>query len=233
MIKKLYKTFEEARKYIRSLNLKGVEEWKEYCKSGQRPADIPAAPDKKYKGEWIDWYDWLGKIREKRIYILCKNKSKKEISERTKRSREYVKIRKENRREEEKTEYINIKDLDIYKNSTGSYYIENGELVIKENPTVYLYGNYWVSINPNINSYVTYCNDYLLQISESTILINECIDTIKKQENKMVRLYAEAFAFYFAKKKKGKVFICNSKNINKGAKLLANILGKYIVLVSY
>lgn len=39
-----WRSFEEAREYARSLGLKGSPQWREYCMSGQRPHDIPAAP---------------------------------------------------------------------------------------------------------------------------------------------------------------------------------------------
>jgi hypothetical protein len=43
------------------LNLKCRPEWQEYCKSGCKPADIPANPHATYKNEgWISYGDWLG-----------------------------------------------------------------------------------------------------------------------------------------------------------------------------
>ena len=63
--KKSWRPFEEAREFTRSLNLRGSEEWFQYCKSGKdgkpRPDDIPSNPDKAYKNNgWKDWVDWLG-----------------------------------------------------------------------------------------------------------------------------------------------------------------------------
>ena len=56
-----YKPFEEARDFVHKLKLKSGEEWKDYCKFGQKPDDIPAAPDSTYKQDgWKDWGDWLG-----------------------------------------------------------------------------------------------------------------------------------------------------------------------------
>jgi hypothetical protein len=46
-----YRPFNEAREFVRSLGLKTTEEWREYCKSGKKPDDIPAAPWRVYK-EW-------------------------------------------------------------------------------------------------------------------------------------------------------------------------------------
>ena len=46
-----FRDFESAREFAISLNLKGQKEWFEYCKSGDKPDDIPQAPWKVYK-EW-------------------------------------------------------------------------------------------------------------------------------------------------------------------------------------
>jgi hypothetical protein len=78
---KLYKSFEDAKLWARSLNLKMVKEWRQLNLS-ELPKDIPKKPEKTYKdGGWIDYYDWLGidkkeKISygEKKIYdFLIKN----------------------------------------------------------------------------------------------------------------------------------------------------------------
>lgn len=54
-------TFEEARTFVRSLNLNSFKDWKEYCKSGNKPNNIPGDPSKGYKNNgWINWGDWLG-----------------------------------------------------------------------------------------------------------------------------------------------------------------------------
>ena len=56
-----YRPFEKAREFARSLNLKTVDEWKGYCKSGKRPEDISTNPNQTYKDKgWISWVDWLG-----------------------------------------------------------------------------------------------------------------------------------------------------------------------------
>ena len=60
-MKKNFRSFEEARKLIRSLELKNDQEWKEYSKSGKKPDDIPASPNKTYKNKgWISLGDWIG-----------------------------------------------------------------------------------------------------------------------------------------------------------------------------
>lgn len=54
-------TFEEAREFIRSLNLKNRTEWRTYCKSKKKPKDIPATPNYVYrKRGWSSWSNWLG-----------------------------------------------------------------------------------------------------------------------------------------------------------------------------
>jgi superfamily II DNA or RNA helicase len=56
-----YRSYTEARKFARSLQLGSSTEWKKYCYTGQKPDDIPAAPDGTYKNEgWTNWGDWLG-----------------------------------------------------------------------------------------------------------------------------------------------------------------------------
>ena len=56
-----YRDFESARAFVRGFKLKGVVEWREYCKSGNKPDDIPKHPDQTYKNKgWIGYGDWLG-----------------------------------------------------------------------------------------------------------------------------------------------------------------------------
>ena len=42
------------------MGLKSNPEWREYCKSGDKPDNIPANPDKIYKNEFQGMKDWLG-----------------------------------------------------------------------------------------------------------------------------------------------------------------------------
>ena len=58
--KRIFRPFEEARFYARSLGLKGYEAWKAYCKSGNKPKDIPFSPDKTYPSDFNGWGNWLG-----------------------------------------------------------------------------------------------------------------------------------------------------------------------------
>ena len=56
-----YRSFSKARAFTRKLNLKNSEEWHEFCKSGDKPSDIPTNAHKTYKNSgWVSMGDWLG-----------------------------------------------------------------------------------------------------------------------------------------------------------------------------
>ena len=56
-----YLPFEKARAFVRRLHLKSGNEWRDFCKSGKRPKNIPSNPDKEYKGKgWVSMGDWVG-----------------------------------------------------------------------------------------------------------------------------------------------------------------------------
>jgi len=57
--KRKYLPFEEAREFVRSLGLKKGK-WDEYCRSGDKPQNIPYKAPKIYKKIWKGWSDWLG-----------------------------------------------------------------------------------------------------------------------------------------------------------------------------
>ena len=60
--------FKTALLCARSLKLKSNEEWLAWCKSGIRPANIPATPERVYKNDgWQGYGHWLGtgKLRTK------------------------------------------------------------------------------------------------------------------------------------------------------------------------
>jgi hypothetical protein len=58
-----YMSFKKARKFVHNLKLNSEREWKEYCKSGKKPNNIPANPwsIKSYSKDFISRMDWLGK----------------------------------------------------------------------------------------------------------------------------------------------------------------------------
>jgi len=67
-----WRSFEEAREYVRNLGLDGQIQWRQYCKGEllghePKPSDIPASPSSVYENTgWIDIGDWLGTYRKKR-----------------------------------------------------------------------------------------------------------------------------------------------------------------------
>ena len=87
--KQEWKPFEDARVFVRSLKLRGAEEWEEYRKSGKRPNDIPSNPDKIYKNDgWIDIGDWLGtgSIATKNSVYLSFNERVEQLPEETRKN---------------------------------------------------------------------------------------------------------------------------------------------------
>ena len=60
----IWRKFKSARTFARSLKLKNHGEWRVYCKEGNRPNDIPSAPNQVYKNDgWSGFTDWLGPQR--------------------------------------------------------------------------------------------------------------------------------------------------------------------------
>lgn len=55
-----WRTFEEARAFARKLGLKNEAQWREYCRSGQKPVDVPANLAGVYKDKWRGMGDFLG-----------------------------------------------------------------------------------------------------------------------------------------------------------------------------
>jgi hypothetical protein len=42
------------------LGLRSTTQWRDYCKSGKKPEDIPSNPDKTYGMEFGGYSDWIG-----------------------------------------------------------------------------------------------------------------------------------------------------------------------------
>jgi hypothetical protein len=59
-MKKQFRSFEDARKFAQSLNLKSGSEWNEFCKTNKKPKDIPKTPLYVYKKDYKNMGDWLG-----------------------------------------------------------------------------------------------------------------------------------------------------------------------------
>jgi superfamily II DNA or RNA helicase len=65
-ISKNQRSFEEARKFARTLGLQDKHEWKMYCSHElvgyeTKPTHIPRHPNVRWPGHWKGWNDWLGK----------------------------------------------------------------------------------------------------------------------------------------------------------------------------
>ena len=57
-----FSTFEEAKRFAKTLNIKSSSEWRAWLKSGNRPPHIPSKPYKSYKDKgWVSWEDFLGR----------------------------------------------------------------------------------------------------------------------------------------------------------------------------
>ena len=58
--KKNFLPFDEALRAARQLRLVSQKEWQLWCRTGARPANMPAAPDKVYVHDgWMGWVHWL------------------------------------------------------------------------------------------------------------------------------------------------------------------------------
>jgi hypothetical protein len=78
----LFCSFAESREFVRSLKLKNQKEWIEYCKSGDRPDNIPNKPEQHYKNKgWTTLGDFLGNG-----IIATQNRTYREFS----KAREFI-----------------------------------------------------------------------------------------------------------------------------------------------
>jgi len=60
-MKQSYREFSVAKIFVIKLKLTGKTQWILYCKSGNKPKDIPNWPDAVYKNKgWISWSDFFG-----------------------------------------------------------------------------------------------------------------------------------------------------------------------------
>lgn len=58
--KRVWRSFKDARSYVRNLKLENQDAWYAYCKSGKKPSDIPSNPDITYLADFESYSDWLG-----------------------------------------------------------------------------------------------------------------------------------------------------------------------------
>jgi hypothetical protein len=80
-MKEKYLSFEDAKKYIHSLNIKTKKEWRKLCDSNNLPNNIPEWPEVFYKKKgWISWNDWLKenikKVKKSTVVNLVKKTKK-------------------------------------------------------------------------------------------------------------------------------------------------------------
>ena len=90
-----WRSFKEAREFVHSLDLKKENEWRVYCKSGKKPADIPLSAARVYKKEWDGMGDWLGTgyiANQKRQYSPFKEARKFAQSLKLKSKKEWDKL---------------------------------------------------------------------------------------------------------------------------------------------
>jgi hypothetical protein len=91
-MKKKFRDYEQTIKFVRSLKIKNYKNWNTYCKSGNKPDDIPTYPQRIYKKEWTSWGDFLGTGRistTKRIYLNYDEAKKIITSKNLKNTREW------------------------------------------------------------------------------------------------------------------------------------------------
>jgi len=60
-MKKKFRSFEDALKFVHKLKLKDEKSWRKYLKSNKKPNDIPSDPRSAYKDSgWKSLGDWFG-----------------------------------------------------------------------------------------------------------------------------------------------------------------------------
>jgi len=79
LYKRKYRPYDKAVEFVHKLGLNNIVEWKNYCKSGKKPKDIPTAPDasKVYDGKWKNWSEWLGTSTTPKNSLLPIEEAKK------------------------------------------------------------------------------------------------------------------------------------------------------------
>eukprot|EP00898_Chlorokybus_atmophyticus_P007562 jgi/Chlat1/7807/Chrsp66S09171 len=70
-----FMAWEEARAAVRSMQMKGYNDWVSWCKAGGRPPTLPASPHMVYKEHWISWPDFLGTNGRSRPAVTAAVKS--------------------------------------------------------------------------------------------------------------------------------------------------------------
>lgn len=60
MTKRKWREFTEVRAWAQGQEIRSETQWREFCKRGALPTDIPTSPSTAYKDQWISWGDFLG-----------------------------------------------------------------------------------------------------------------------------------------------------------------------------
>ncbi len=59
--KSFYLSYNESVSIVHTLNIKTNAEWRKWCKNKPKEfVRIPSSPSTVYKGEWKNWFEWLG-----------------------------------------------------------------------------------------------------------------------------------------------------------------------------
>ncbi len=58
-MKRVFVSYNKAKEIVQKLGLKSMTQWKKWSKT-KRPYNIPSNPNKHYKKEWTDWWDFFG-----------------------------------------------------------------------------------------------------------------------------------------------------------------------------
>lgn len=54
------RSFTQAREFVKTLGLRTLADWLNFCESGRKPDDIPDYPYEVYRDDWLGWSHWFG-----------------------------------------------------------------------------------------------------------------------------------------------------------------------------
>ena len=58
--RKQMRSYEECKKFVRSLEIKTETQWREWCRNNERPIDVPYSFKPAYPNEWVSMGEFLG-----------------------------------------------------------------------------------------------------------------------------------------------------------------------------
>lgn len=133
-----YRPFHEAREYVHKLGLKGRSEWEQYCKSGNKPDNIPSNPQKKYR--IVD--ETMEKLnsREHKLFVKKNNPLVLVTSELEEFEKAYMQLLNKLKEKSKKVDFseiasqLGIKEINPSKwsESEVSRYLQSGDEKVKE-----------------------------------------------------------------------------------------------------